>query len=176
MNTTEAVSLPDRPFGSHDEFCAAYGAWITTLDGFQQLRGEWTELFRHVAPEAVSLSFESVCERLRKSADAQLAIIAVRNAGGRMVGLAPFHILRSLGGGVLVRRLSFLAEVHSTQDHLKILVDPEFEDAVIQEIARMLVHHSHEWDSIDLSLPGLMPLIDYVNTLAATPVTPLAGC
>jgi len=173
MNKTEMGLPEDCAFDSHDEYRAAYGAWIATVEEFEQLRGEWTQLFNAVGPAGSLLSFDSIFDRWNLSEPgSKLAIIAVRHAGGRLVGLAPFHIARSEAADAGARRLSFLVETQSAADRSRILIDPEFEDAVAQEIARMLVHHRHEWDYVDLALPGLMPLLDYVNSMARTRATP----
>ena len=168
MNSNESSATKDGAAG-HDEFRAAYGAWITTEEQLGQLGLEWQELLHASGGCAAGLSFDSICRRWRMESGAQLAIITVRNASGRLVGLAPFYVTCSLGDRA--RRLSFLAETGSHQ--VKILVDARFEDAVIQEIARMLADHRHEWDCIDLSLPGLMPLLDYVNSMTSRAEAPV---
>jgi len=170
MDQAETNVSRDTANAGHDECRAAYGAWITTSEGLERLGAEWQELLHEVAGGSDASSFDSICKRWRQQTGAELAIIAVRNTAGRLVGLAPFYVSCSLRDGV--RRLSFLAETGA--HHLKILIDARFEDAVIQEIARMLAHHRHEWDCIDLSLPGLMPLIDYVNAMASPANVPAA--
>ena len=168
MDSIEANGR-DSVCASHDEFQAGYGAWIRTVDELQRLGAEWKDLSLQSNSGAAVLSFHAICERWKQQPSGQLAIIAVRTAGGRLVGVAPFYIARSSNDGV--RRLSLLAE---TADHLKIVADARFEEAVIQEIARVLANHRHEWDCIDLSLPGLMPLLDYVNAMTSPAREPVA--
>jgi hypothetical protein len=169
MNQQEKSSAQDNARAGHDEFRAAYGAWITTNEDLERLAVEWQQLSQEVAGESDVLSFASISERWGQQTGAQLAIIAVRNSAGRLVGLAPFYVALSMPDGV--RRLSFLGEAGAHQ--LKILVDARFEDPVIQEVARMLAYHRHEWDCIDLSLPGLMPLLDYVNAMTSPAKVPV---
>jgi CelD/BcsL family acetyltransferase involved in cellulose biosynthesis len=168
MNSIEANGR-DSVCASHDEFRVGYGACITTVDELQRLGAEWNELSHRSNAGSADLGFDSICERWKQQPSGQLAIIAVRTAGGRLVGVAPFYVVRSSNDGV--RRLSFLAE---NTDHLKIVADARFEEAVIQEIARVLAYHRHEWDCIDLSLPGLMPLLDYVNAMTSPVTEPVA--
>jgi len=162
INQNQAAGRADGgPDSGRDEFRTAYGSWIGTYDDLERLRAEWDDLAGVVSGAACLDS------HLPQGSGAQLATIAVRSAGGRLVGLAPFYISHSLPDRT--RRISLLAEPDGC--NLKILVDPRFEDAVIQEIARVMAHHRHEWDCIDLSLPGLIPLLDYVNAMAAAEPT-----
>src|SRR5579863_6775631 len=107
MDQTETSVARDTANAGHDECRAAYGAWITTGEELERLGREWQELLHHVAGESDSPTFDSIRERWRQQTGAELAIIAIRNAAGRLVGLAPFYVSRSLRDGV--RRLSFLA-------------------------------------------------------------------
>jgi CelD/BcsL family acetyltransferase involved in cellulose biosynthesis len=126
------------------------GAWIATAEEFEQLGGEWMELFTAAERQCVFLSFEWMFTWWRHwGKNRRLAIVTVRDAQGRLIGLAPFYIARTGPAGV-GRRLSFLADTHVGSDYLGVLAMPGCEEAVVEGIVSALCSHRREWDYIEL--------------------------
>lgn len=124
-------------------------AWIATAAGFNRLGAEWDDLFQRANPENVFLTFAWLSTWWKHFANGQLAVIAVRDSAGRLVGAAPFYISRS-SASLGMRRLGFLADEHVGSDYLNILADPACTTAVVAEIASALFAHRHSWDYIEL--------------------------
>lgn len=142
-----AGCLPDSP----DEFGALHGEWIATTEKFLQLAEEWNELYLRAAPDNAFLTFEWMFTWWQHwGKDRRLAIIAVRNACGRLVALAPFYVARSFPAALGARRLSFLADSHVGSDYLSFLAEPQCEDAAVEEIARTLLRRRSQWDYLEL--------------------------
>jgi len=124
--------------------------WIETAGDFESLRSGWMELFEAAACECVFLSFEWMFTWWKHwGRSRRLAIVAVHDAEGRLTGLAPFSIGRSLRDGLGARRLSFLADAHVGSDYLGILARPGWERATVETIAASVEAHRREWDYIE---------------------------
>ncbi|HEY1207451.1 MAG: GNAT family N-acetyltransferase [Bryobacteraceae bacterium] len=130
----------------------AQATWIATTGDFKSLRSEWTELFEATAPQCVFLSFEWMFTWWKHwGKSRELAMVAVRDSQGRLVGLAPFSIERNFPAALGARRLSFLADAHVGSDYLGILARPGWEQAAVDTIASAVWTHRREWDYIELS-------------------------
>jgi CelD/BcsL family acetyltransferase involved in cellulose biosynthesis len=123
-------------------------AWISTAAELAQLGADWCELFQRANPENIFLSFGWMSTWWKHFGRGQLAVIAVRDASGRLIAIAPFYISRS-AAGLGARRLGFLTDAHVGSDYLNVLVDPAFEAQAVEEIARSLFAH-RLWDYIEL--------------------------
>jgi CelD/BcsL family acetyltransferase involved in cellulose biosynthesis len=129
----------------------AQTTWISTAGDFDNLRDDWTELFEAAAPGSVFLSFEWMFTWWKHWGERRaLAIVAVQDACGRLVGLAPFSIERVFPAALGPRRLSFLADAHVGSDYLGILARPGWEQAALDAIASAVWAHRREWDYIEL--------------------------
>ncbi len=88
-----------------------------------------------------------------KPADAQLFLIACRDAENRLVGLAPFYLRQRRTAGIPhVRELLFLGTgIHTqTSEYLDIVARRGYENAVAGSIARFL-RESKDWDRLWLN-------------------------
>ena len=133
------------------------GSLVSDAGEFDQIEEEWNDLFRRSGCENVFLSFGWMSTWWTHFGKGQLALIAVREPGGQLAALAPFYVLRRLPPG-RARRLGFLADERVGSDHLEILCDPAFEDAAVEEIARVLFAHRDLWDYIELRNAADSPL------------------
>lgn len=125
------------------------GTWISTPAELARLGAEWGELFQRANPENIFLSHAWMATWWKHFGKGQLAVIAVRDAAGRLAAVAPFYISRStvaLGA----RRLGFLADGLVGSDYLNILADASEGTAAVEEIARVLFARHRLWDYIEL--------------------------
>ena len=144
--------LIDSPFGR-----PVRASWIASAAEFARLGAEWDDLFRRANPENIFLSFGWMSTWWKHFGKGRLAVIAVRDAAGRLAAVAPFYISRS-SAGLGARRLGFLADQHVGSDYLNVLADPGFEAAAVGEIARILFAHHRHWDYIELHDTADSPL------------------
>jgi CelD/BcsL family acetyltransferase involved in cellulose biosynthesis len=127
------------------------GTWITAAGEFERLRGEWRELFEAAGQQNAFLSFEWMSTWWKHwGKNRRLAMVAVRDERGRLVGLAPFSIARTGLAGAGRRCLSFLADTHVGSDYLGVLARPGYEEAALEAIVSALRRHRREWDYIEL--------------------------
>jgi CelD/BcsL family acetyltransferase involved in cellulose biosynthesis len=132
--------------------------WIETASGLAQLEVEWRNLFRSANPENAFLTFGWMSTWWKHFGKGELAVIALRDASGRLAAVAPFYIARTrpaLGA----RRLGFLADTHVGSDYLDILADPGLAQPAAAEIARALLLHRERWNYIELRDAADSPLL-----------------
>ena len=84
----------------------------------------------------------------------RLVVFTAVDVDDRLVALAPFVRRRSGAKSGFHRELSFFGGTDGAPDHLDLLVDPAFEDAVLDPLARQVLDHSG-WDI--LRLDGISP-------------------
>jgi CelD/BcsL family acetyltransferase involved in cellulose biosynthesis len=78
----------------------------------------------------------------------ELFVLAVRNAMGHLVGVAPWFIEPTLAAGRVVR---FLGSGETCSDYLSLLATPEFTTQVASAVADYLCNDaSRDWDALDL--------------------------
>jgi len=123
--------------------------WIDNWEEFARLGAEWDDLFQRANPENIFLSFGWMSTWWKHFGKGQLAVIALRDAAGRLAAVAPFYISRS-AKGLGTRRLGFLADERVGSDYLNVLAEAGYETAAAEEIARMLFGQHRLWDYIEL--------------------------
>jgi CelD/BcsL family acetyltransferase involved in cellulose biosynthesis len=134
--------------------------WVTSAHAFGELAPEWSALAEAAAVNNIFVSFEWMSAWWQTWGKGRsLAIISVRDPGGRLVGLAPFSIERIWLGCLPVRRLRLLADEHSGSDYLSLLAVPAYEARVTGEIVRTMAQHRGEWDCIALHDTADSPLM-----------------
>jgi len=143
------------------------GALVSDAGGFDQIAGEWNDLFRRSGCENVFLSFAWMSTWWTHFGKGQLALIAVRESSGQLVAVAPFYVARNAPAAG-ARRLGFLADQRVGSDHLEILCDPAFENAAIEEIARVLFAHGDLWDFVELRNAADSPLTGALSRALTT--------
>jgi CelD/BcsL family acetyltransferase involved in cellulose biosynthesis len=134
-----------------------HGAWIATPAELAELGPEWDDLFRRANAENIFVSFGWMSTWWKHFGKGQLAVIAVRDAAGRLAAVAPFYISRS-AAGLGARRLGFLADEHVGSDYLNIVAESACEAAAAEEIARILFAQHRHWDYIELRDTADSPL------------------
>ena len=81
----------------------------------------------------------------------ELYVLRVSDAAGRVLGIAPWFLQRSLARG---RRLLQLGSGRVCSDYQSLLVDPQHGQAVSEALARWLIEacgtRDHVWDEMDL--------------------------
>jgi len=146
--------------------------WIEGYDGLAQLESEWRELFRCANPENAFLTFGWMSTWWKHFGKGELAVIAVRDASGRLAALAPFYIART-ATALGARRLGFLADTHVGSDYLGILAAPGSAQPAAAEIARALLAQRKRWDYIELRDTADSPLLeDLIAHLAQSGLHP----
>jgi CelD/BcsL family acetyltransferase involved in cellulose biosynthesis len=134
-----------------------HASWIATAAELARLAPEWRDLFQRANPENIFVSFDWMAAWWKHFAKGQLAVIAVRDAAGRLIAVAPFYISRS-HGSLGARRLGFLADDHVGSDYLNILAAAGVAEAAAEEIARTLFAQHRLWDYIELRDTADSPL------------------
>jgi CelD/BcsL family acetyltransferase involved in cellulose biosynthesis len=124
-------------------------SWIATAAEFDKLGADWDDLFQRANSENIFLSFGWMSTWWKHFGKGQLAVIAVRDAAGRLAAVAPFYISRG-SAGLGPRRLGFLADQHVGSDYLSVLAGTANAAEAVEEIARNLFAHRRLWDYIEL--------------------------
>ncbi len=121
--------------------------WIDSSAALAKLQPHWQELFAHTGTRNAFLTFGWMATWWKHwGGRGSLAVVAVRNPAGQLVGLAPFYLTRIRG----LRRLGFLADEHVGSDYLSVLLHPDYEEAATEEIASALMARRSGWDFIEL--------------------------
>jgi CelD/BcsL family acetyltransferase involved in cellulose biosynthesis len=129
---------------------------VSTTEGLERLRPEWSALWSHSERATPFQSPEWLIPWWRQIGEGELWIIALRSAG-RLVGIAPFYIYTKPGSPV--RELYLVGT--GTTDYLDALFEPEFARAGTAAVFAHLDAQRHRWDLCDLQelRPG-SPLLE----------------
>ena len=130
---------------------------VSTVAEMAALQPEWACLFYAAAtPNPFAHPLWMATWARHFISPAQLYILAVRNAAGVLVGVAPFYRRRyTLGPGTLGTAFQLLG----TGQHVdltelsQVLVQPGLERPVLRTIMRHLGERAEEWDWVELVLP-----------------------
>src|SRR5215470_4741484 len=113
---------------------------------FDELRAEWNELLRRSSSDCVFSTWEWQSTWWQIYHPGKLWVIECRDGAGRLVGLAPWFIDSHAEFGRVVRSIGCV----EVTDYLDVIVDREFQDAVLECLARFLVERRSEFDLLDL--------------------------
>jgi CelD/BcsL family acetyltransferase involved in cellulose biosynthesis len=128
------------------------GKVIRDYEDLKQLEPGWAGLFSRAACDNVFLSIDWIDEWWRRYGKGQsLFVIALHDAAGQLIGVAPFCIGPALGRRRGIRGLKFLGSKWVSSDHLDLLVEPGFAIPAAREVGRVIMDHRREWDYIELS-------------------------
>jgi CelD/BcsL family acetyltransferase involved in cellulose biosynthesis len=120
---------------------------VNTTDSLAALAHVWNDLARGVPFR----SFDWLSNWWRhygETSGDHLYVLAVTDSGGRIVGIAPWYIERSLTWGRVVR---FLGSGEVCSDYLSLMSRPEHAPRVVTAIADHLMGDGREnWDTLDL--------------------------
>ena len=140
---------------------------MTGTAEFERLETEWDDLLDRSASRSIFLSWGWLFPWWTHFANSrELKLILVRDASGRLVGLAPLLVNRE-GVGRTLRVVRFLGTEAVSSDYLDFLADTNVERPVSEAIWRALTASASSWDWIQLT-----DLLD--DSLVARVVRPLA--
>lgn len=119
---------------------------VTTADGFRALAAEWNALLDRSTVHSVFLTWDWLYAWwCHLGAARRLHLISVREADGRLIGLAPFCIQRE---GTLppVRVATFLGRERVSSEYVDVIAEPGREEEVAGHVWNALLETRNEWD------------------------------
>ena len=121
---------------------------IKNRDELNQLATEWNNLLRQSAADSIFLTWEWVSSWLEAvSPTVLLAVVAVHDARGSLVAIAPFyHSTLCFLGGLHYRCLRVLGDCYSGGEYPDIILLPGIEEAALEAIARTITSPACQWD------------------------------
>ena len=121
---------------------------VSTTHGLSELRDQWNALAGDVpfrSHEWLATWWQHYgSEQLRHR---ELHVVCVTTEGGRLIGLAPWYLARSLAKGRMVR---WLGDGEVCTDHLTLFCQPEHRNEVAADLAQHLVRELLDWDLLEL--------------------------
>lgn len=123
-------------------------------EGFEILRPEWNELLERSTSDRVFSTWEWLSTWWSAYQPGELWIIACRDDGGRLIGLAPWFIENHPVFKRVVRSIGCV----EVTDYLDLIVDTEHIEVVLEALAGYAAEHQSKYDIIDLcNLPENSP-------------------
>ncbi len=121
---------------------------IKNRAGLNLLANEWNTLLRQSAADSIFLTWEWVTSWLDTVSPAEtLAVVAVRDSGGRLVAVAPFYIsILHFFGIVKYRCLRIIGDCYTGGEYPDIIVLPGIEDTALAAIATTIASSACQWD------------------------------
>lgn len=123
---------------------------VTSRAGLATLSFEWNELLSSSQANTIFLTWEWVSAWLEAVfPDAPLFVVAVRDAKGRLIAIAPFY--RSdlhLLGLVKYKCLRIIGDGQSGAEYGDVIIRCGFEDVAMTFVMRELIKHDDVWDCI----------------------------
>ncbi len=120
--------------------------WLAELEAIDRIATEWNQLTQDVPFR--SYQWASSWWRHYRSAGMQLFVLAVRDGGGRLLGLAPWFRSRSAGWGHVVQ---FLGSGDVCSEYLSLLCRPQDAGRTSLALTQWLTQSApHQWDVLDL--------------------------
>ncbi|MBI5643570.1 MAG: GNAT family N-acetyltransferase [Deltaproteobacteria bacterium] len=117
---------------------------IATLSGLEEIRDEWTELWKKCGWATPFQAPQWLIPWWRHFGKEGLFTVTVRT-GGRLTGLAPFFIYSPLSD---IRRMIFIGT--GISDYLDILFEPGSAEIVAEAILDRLLKSASMWDRCEL--------------------------
>jgi CelD/BcsL family acetyltransferase involved in cellulose biosynthesis len=126
---------------------------ISDLASLRALRAPWDALLDRSRARGVFLTWEWVSSWWELYGQGQeLFVVSVRDARGRLVGLAPLKIAQRRYHGLAYRQLELVGHGGEVcPEHLDLVLDPDLEDHVADAIVGHLVDPQRDWDVLHLS-------------------------
>jgi len=123
--------------------------------GLRALAAEWDGLFARMARPSPFLAYTWVETWQRHfGRESRLWVLALRDSGGALIGLAPLHVVsRRIAGALPLRSVEFLGYRGSSvcADHLDFLAPAEQREAVARALIAELLRRAAEWDALVLA-------------------------
>jgi CelD/BcsL family acetyltransferase involved in cellulose biosynthesis len=120
-------------------------------DALLALDSEWSELVAASSVRTPFLTWPWVAAWLDTlGAEADLVVHAARDADdGRLLGIAPFHVVRTRRGGIRVDELQIIGSGVTAPDHLDLVVRDEGGEKIAAALWDS-IERATRWDLIDL--------------------------
>ena len=129
---------------------------------FDRLRPEWNALLADSAADTLFLTWEWQSTWWRQLGEGDLLVLAVRDGGGRLAGIAPFYATGEPG-----RRSLSLVGCEDVSDYLDIIARQGQEGAVLAAVLDTLAGQPDAWDELDLcNVPAASPSLVHLPALA----------
>jgi CelD/BcsL family acetyltransferase involved in cellulose biosynthesis len=129
---------------------------ISTIDGLENLRGDWSALFSKCPNATPFQSPAWLIPWARHIRAGELWVHAFTNSSNQLVGLAPLYIFTD---PTTSQRRVFPLGV-STSDYLDVLIAPGWEHACTQAFLAILDDQEYRWDSVEFTqIPARSPLL-----------------
>lgn len=137
----------------------------TSSDVFEQLKSEWNDLLRQTRIQHVFLTWEWQSIWWQAYHPGELWVLAVRDDGGRLVGVAPWFLEDRSDGTRMVRSVGCV----DVTDYLEVIVHEAHEQEMFAALAEYLVEHQDRYDKIDLcNIPQDSPVLEHFPDLLKT--------
>ena len=122
---------------------------IDNAEGLQPLRTEWNELLGDSEADSIFLTYEWISAWLQVAESPRILTFAIRDDGGRLVGLAPFHCQKlRLAGLVSYDFLRMAASLETGAEYQRPFMRRGYESDALQSLTQGLAEHRHRWDAI----------------------------
>ncbi len=127
------------------------GAFVESPDEWQRLASEWDAVLNSRAVPLPFLRSSWMANWWRQwGRGHRLRIIAVRDAAGSLIAVAPFYVATQSWLKLGAKRLGLMADTYTGADYLGWIARPGFEQSVCDVIVRMLIEDGHAWDYMEL--------------------------
>jgi len=138
---------------------------LSTLDELRALRPEWDDLLKEAESASIFQTWEWVTTWYEHfGTDKSLLVLTVRDAAGRLVGLAPFSL--SVSGGC--RFLYLLGRKVTLTEYFDATLHPDVAEVAVEAIFDAWHRRANEWNLLRLPVSeGDGPFIRHVRRLAA---------
>lgn len=130
---------------------------IDSIEGFQNLREDWNELYDECQNATIFLSWDwmfSWWEVFNKSINSQLFILCLYE-NQKLIGIAPFHIIDSFPKSLIQgRTIYFIGSGEENKDKIvsqysDFIVRPEKQEQMISSVSSYLNESRDKWDFAD---------------------------
>ena len=123
---------------------------IRTCEELVDCAPEWNDLLAASSADTIFLTWDWIASWLETvMRPHELFVIAVRDGGGALLGIAPFYPLQLRAiGGMRYRALQVLGDWLAGGEYMNIIVRRGKEHAALSAIRQKLVEHQRDWDCI----------------------------
>lgn len=119
---------------------------INSAEELQNLKQEWNDLVLRARGGGIFQTWEWISSCWKHFGRGKKMLVVCVSSGSRLVGLAPFEVVRMYG--LPLRRLQLIGT--GVSDYLDFILDSESEQAVLHSISTWLKENEHRWDLLDL--------------------------
>src|SRR5262245_51536060 len=137
---------------------------LTKLDQLHRLRGEWDDLLEKDESSSIFQTWEWVTTWYEHfGSHGAISVLTVRDCQGRLIGLAPFSLLRRGGR----RILQLLGRKNTMTEYFDAALHPDAADSAVEAIFEAWRRGESDWDLLRMPLSECNgPFIRNVRRLA----------